>query len=139
MSKNTRLASFVVDIQANALAELLNNGFIDIYEGPQPESPDESVGLRKLCVSLKFGSPAFMPAVMGIISANPISASKSVADVNPATWARCFRADHKTAVMDVSAGTKDANIILPNTHIVRGITIGVSSFMHSVAKLTAGV
>lgn len=139
MSKNTRLASFVVDIQANALAELLNNGFIDIYEGPQPESPDESVGLRKLCVSLKFGSPAFMPAVMGIISANPISSNKSVADVNPATWARCFRADHKTAVMDVSAGTKDANIILPNTHIVRGITIGVSSFMHSVAKSTSGV
>jgi hypothetical protein len=97
------------------------------------------LALRKLCVSLKFGSPAFMPAVMGIISANPISSSKSVADVNPATWARCFRADHKTAVMDVSAGTKDANIILPNTHIVRGITIGVSSFMHSVAKLTAGV
>src|SRR3954471_9952938 len=139
MSKNTRLAGFVVDIQANALAELLNNGFIDIYEGPQPESPDESVGARKLCVSLKFGSPAFMPSVGGILSANQIGAGKSVADVNPATWARLFQADHKTAVMDVSVGTRDANIILPNTHIVRGITIGVSSFLHSVAKLTAGV
>lgn len=139
MAKNTRLAGFVVDIQANALAELLNDGFIDIYEGPQPDSPDEPVGQRKLCVSLKFGSPAFMSAVKGIISANPISAGKSVADVNPVTWARCFQADHRTSVMDVSAGTRDANIILPNTHIVRGITIGVSSFMHSVAKLTAGV
>ncbi len=139
MAKNTRLASFVVDIQANALAELLNNGFIDIFEGPQPDGPDEDVEQRRLCVSLKFGSPAFMPAVMGIISANPIGSSKSVADVNPATWARLFKADHKTAVMDMSVGEKSANIIVPNTHIVRGITIGVSSVTHAVATHTPGV
>lgn len=139
MSKNTRLANFVVDIQANALAELLNDGFIDIYDGTQPESPDDEVGSRKMCVSLKLGSPAFMPAVKGVISANPIQAGRIVANVNPATWARLYQADHKTSVMDVSVGTRDANIIVPTTHMVSGVTMSVSSFLHSVAKSTTGV
>jgi hypothetical protein len=30
--------------------------------------------------------------------------------------------------MDVSVGTRDANIILPTTHIVRGVTVTCSSF-----------
>ncbi len=33
MAKNTRLANSVVNAQANALAEMLKDGFIDIYDG----------------------------------------------------------------------------------------------------------
>jgi hypothetical protein len=139
MAKNTRLADIVVDAQADALAALLKDGFIDIYDGVQPESPASEVGARKMCVSLKLGAPAFMPSAKGSISANPILSGVSVADVNPATWARLYRSDHKTAVMDVSVGTRDANIILPTTHIVRGVTVTCSSFLHSVAKSTTGV
>lgn len=139
MAKNTKLATDIIDGQANLLATALKDGYIDIYDGVQPDSPETEVGSRKLCVSLKFGSPAFMPAENGIISANPIQQSRIIADVNPATWARCYRADHKTPVMDVSVGTKDANVIVPTTHMVSGVTMGISSFMHSVAKSVSGV
>lgn len=139
MAKNTKLATDIVDGQANLLAEALKDGFIDIYDGSQPESPETDIGNRKLCVSLKFGSPAFMPAQKGVISAHPIQQGRIIADANPATWARCYRSDHKTPVMDVSVGTKDANIIVPTTHMVTGVTMGISSFLHSVAKSTSGV
>jgi hypothetical protein len=138
MAKNTKLATDIIDGQADLLAAALKDGFIDIYDGSQPESPETDVGNRKMCVSLKLGSPAFMPAVKGVISANPIQPGRIIADVNPATWARLYRADHKTPVMDVSVGTKDANIIVPTTHMVSGVTMGVSSFLHSVAKSTSG-
>lgn len=139
MAKNTKLATDIINGQADLLAAALKDGYIDIYDGTQPESPEADVGTRKMCVSMRLGSPAFAPSVKGLISANQISSGVSVADVNPATWARLYRADHKTAVMDVSVGTRDANIILPTTHIVRGVTVTCSSFLHSVAKSTTGV
>jgi hypothetical protein len=73
MAKNTKLANIVIDAQAEVLASLLKDGFIDIYDGSQPDSPETEVGTRKMCVSLKLGSPAFMPSVKGLISANPIA------------------------------------------------------------------
>lgn len=139
MVKRTKLADVVVEAQADALAKLCAGGFIDIYDGEQPESDEAPITKQKLCVSLEFGSPAFAPAVKGILSANPIKSGVAVADVNPATWARIYKSDHRTRLMDVSVGKKDANIILPTTHIVRGVTVSCSSFTHSVAKATAGV
>lgn len=139
MPKNTKLADIVVEKQADALASLLSDGFIDIYDGTQPESADTEIVKQKLCVSLKFGNPAFMPSQRGVISANVIASSVALETVEKASWARLFRADHKTKVMDVSVGTRDANVILPTTNIVRGVTVTCSSFQHSVAKSTSGV
>lgn len=139
MTKKTRLSNLVVNVQADALATLLANGFIDIYDGVQPDSADVDVSNQTLSVSLQFGSPAFMPAQDGVLAANPIKAAVATKTVERATWARLYRSDHKTKVMDVSVGTKDANIILPTTNIQSGVTVSCSSFTHSVAKATSGV
>lgn len=138
MPKNTRLADIVVNAQADALASLLKDGYMDIHGGTQPDSPDVAT-ISRPSVSLKLAAPAFLPAERGVISANPISSGVADLDVEQATWARLYKADHKTAVMDVSVGMKDANVILPTTHIVRGVTVSCSSFTHSVAKSTPGV
>lgn len=138
MAKNTKLADVVVNAQGEALATLLKGGFIDIYDGVQPASADVPTSSR-LCVTLQFGSPAFNPAQKGVLSANPIKSGVAVGDAEPATWARLFQEDHKTVVMDVSVGTRDANIILPTARIVKGVTVTCSSFQHSIAKSTAGV
>lgn len=141
MPKSTRLSDIVVNTQADALAALLKSGFIDIYDGKQPESADEPVTTQRRCVSLQLGAPAFLPSVRGVIEANPIASGITEADAEPrVTWARCFKADHKTAVMDVSVGEKEgsANLVLPTTRLVRGVTVTISSFVHSVAKSTTG-
>lgn len=139
MAKRTRLSSLVVSGQAEFLAKLLNNGFIDIYDGQQPEDADEEITDQRLGVTLQFGSPAFLPPVKGVISANLVRSGVAVAELKKATWARLYREDHKTKVMDVSVGERDANILLPTTHLVRGVTVSCSSFVHSIAKKSMGV
>jgi len=139
MSRHTRLSSVLVNRQADVLAKLLVDGFIDIYDGLQPNDADDPIsGGQTLGVTLRFGNPAFLPAEKGSIAANPIQSGTAVAELKKATWARCYADDHKTAVMDVTVGTADANIILPATHIVRGVMVGCTSFVHSIAKKTAG-
>lgn len=138
MAKSTKLSDLVVNAQGDALASLLTNGFIDIYDGAQPDSADSPTTAR-LCVTLRFGSPAFASAQKGMLAANPIKSGVAVADAEPATWARLYKEDHKTAVMDVSVGTRDANIILPTARIMKGVTVTCSSFQHSIAKSAVGV
>jgi hypothetical protein len=138
MAKSTRLTNLAVNTEADAFARLMDGGFIDIYDGAQPESGDTPVSKQVLAVTLGLGSPAFMPALDGILIANPITSGVAKASVNPATWARVYRADHKTVVMDLSVGTRDANIILKTANIPEGVKIECSSFQHLIPKSLPG-
>jgi hypothetical protein len=138
MAKNTRLTNLAVNTEADAFAALMDGGFIDIYDGLQPDSADAPLGKQVRGVSLGLGRPAFMPALDGILSANPITPGVATASINPATWARVYRADHKTFVMDVSVGTRDANIILRTTNIPEGVKVECSSFQHLIPKSVPG-
>lgn len=141
MAKDTSLANFLISDQANIMAAHLDEGYIDIFDGAKPDAPDSEVTTQKRCVSLRLGKPAFLPADKGVIVANPIASGVAFADAMPATWARLYKADHKTAVMDVTVGAKSGqfNIVLATDRIVKGITVTCTSFVHSVAKSTPGV
>ncbi len=135
--RDTRLSTLVVNAQAEALAKLADGGYVDIYDGERPKSADDPVTTQTLGVSLQLGVPAFLPAEGGTLTANPLGSNVAVGRIK-ATWARVTAADHKTALKDLSVGTRDANIILPTTNIEPGVTVSASSFVHSVAKSTPG-
>lgn len=141
MAKDTSISNFVISDQANIMAAHLDDGYIDVFDGVKPVSTEAEITSQKRCVSLRFGKPAFMPADKGVITANPIASGVAFADAMPVTWARLYKADHKTVVMDVTAGAKSGqfNIVLPTDRIVKGITVTCTSFIHSVAKSTPGV
>lgn len=141
MAKDSTIANFVVSDQADVMALHLNDGYIDIFDGIKPENAETEITNQRRCVSLKLGNPAFMPAERGVITANPISSGVAFNDAEPATWARLYKSDHRTPVMDVTVGAKSGqyNIILPTARIVKGITVSCTSFVHSVAKSTPGV
>lgn len=132
--KVTRLADIAVDTEANAFAALMDGGYIDIHGGTQPETADTPLSGQPLAVALSFGSPAFRRSVGGTITANPIDAGVAVETVNPVTWARIYRADHRTSVMDVSVGTRNAVLLLPSVNVPANITVTCSSFSHTVIK-----
>lgn len=136
MSKNTQLTTLAVNTEADAFAALMNDGYLDIYDGSQPANGDVAISGQTLGVSIRFGAPAFLPAVAGLIAANPMTPGVIAASINPATWGRVYRSDHVTPVMDVSVGTSDANVVLPTTNLVAGVTVTVGSFTHTVAKST---
>ncbi len=134
MTKITNLSNLSVNVEADAFAALMDGGFIDIYDGQQPKSADETLSGQRRGVTLSFGNPAFRPAVAGIITANTIAPGVAGVSLNPATWARIYRSDHKTVIMDVSVGTKDAVIVLPSTNLPAGITVTCSFFAHTVTR-----
>lgn len=136
--KRTNLAVIAVDAEARAFASLLDGGFIDIYDGAMPGDAASRIGAQKLGVSLELGNPAFSPPIDGVIFANPITSGIAKADINPATWARVYRSDHRTVVMDITVGVTDANLIVPTTNIAAGVLVSCSSFSHHIAKANVG-
>lgn len=137
MPKRTVLSEKSVNAEADAFGALMDGGFIDIFGGEAPTSSDMAVGDQIRAVSLAFGTPAFGRSAGGSIIANPIQSALAERTVNPVTWARVFRADHKTSVMDVSVGTRDATLILPTTNIAANVTITCSFFSHAIRKSAA--
>lgn len=138
MARNTQLTDAAVSVQADAMAALLDGGFVDVMSGAQPASGDTPIDTQKVLVVMSFGKPAFRPASLGVIEANTIAPGIAIATGDP-TWFRAYRADHKTSVFDGSAGKTNANMILPAKTIVEGVTVGCSSLTHTVVKSQAGI
>jgi hypothetical protein len=139
MALDTKLSDLAVTVQADALAGLLDNGFVDVMTGPKPDSANEPVTTQTVLVTLSFGKPAFLKSVGGVIAANAIAPGVAMGR-GDATWFRAYRADHTTPVFDGSAGKgKGFNMELPAKTIVEGVTVGCSGLTHTVTKSMPGI
>lgn len=139
MALNTQLSNLAVNTEANALAALLNGGYIDIYDGVQPATADTALSGNNLLVTLNLSLTAFGSSSGGVITANTISPGVC-ALTGTATFFRAYKSDHTTAVMDGTVGVVigQANLILSTTALTSGTTVNVTSFTHTVAKSTSG-
>lgn len=125
----TRLSNLAVNAEVNAHAALLNGGWMDIYDGPQPEEADASPsGDAHLLASVRFRSPAFEQGLMGAAKARAMDSDPDAARTGDAAWYRLYQADHKTTVEDGSIGVKDANLILNSVHIQQHAEVTVRGF-----------
>jgi len=134
MSLSTRLSNTVVEAQAQAMADLCDGGVMRIYSGPQPA--DAMTGLagdNSLLVSVTLGTPAFSSVQYGVMTANAIT-SGVASDNGTASWFRIYKADGTTAIMDGSVGTTATNLVLSSTAITTGVTVEVTSFVHTLLK-----
>jgi hypothetical protein len=138
MPKNTQLTDLAVNVQANALAALVDGGFVDVMTGKQPDAGDIDITDQVLLVTMGFGKPAFRGAMGGVLSSNGITAGVAISDGDP-TWFRAYGPDRRTPVFDGSAGVSDSNMILPAKTVIRGITVSCSGITHSVVKSMAGI
>lgn len=139
MALNTKIADATVNAQANALATLLNNGYLRIYDGTQAATADTAVGAQVLLAELRFGATAFGAAVSGVITANAITADSSANASGTATWFRCLASDGTTVVFDGSVGTATSNMIMATTTITALQSVSCSAFSHDVQNATAGL
>lgn len=136
MALNTQLADATVNAQAAALATLCNSGTIKIYDGTQPATADTALGAQVLGVTLTFGATAFPAASGGLLTANAITAGTAVAGITP-TWARIFKSDGITVVMDVSAGASGCNLTIGA--FTAGTIVSATNFTHDVKNSTSGL
>ena len=135
MALNTQIADATVNAQAASLATLCNSGLIKIYDGTQPATADAALAGNTLGVTLTFGATAFPAAVSGLLTANAITAGTAVAAITP-TFARIFKSDATTVVMDVSAGAASANLIIGA--FTAGTVVSATSFTHDIRNATSG-
>ena len=125
---NTRLSTIARNTALDAIGSLLDNGYIRIYNGTQPASPDVAVSTQTLLAELRFGTPAFGSASNGIITAGSITDEDMALYTGVATWFRVLDAS-ENALWDGSVGTDTANMNLSTTSIQNGARITLSSLL----------
>jgi hypothetical protein len=112
--------------ELDALATLLNNGYLRIYSGAQPATP-ETAASGILLAELRFGATAFGAASAGVITANTITADSGADATGTAGYFRTLKSDGTTAVYDGSVGTSGSDLNLNSTAIQSGAEVSITS------------
>jgi hypothetical protein len=114
------------DVMLNALAAEANSGYLRIYSGSQPATP-ETAASGTLLAELRFNATAFGASSSGVITANAITSDTSANNTNTAGYYRALKSDGTTALWDGSVSTTGADLNLNSTAIQSGANVSVSS------------
>ncbi len=121
------VASSAVSRNLGLDAELdqLNSGFLDIYSGTRPATPETAIGVQIKLVRLTFGATAFAAASAGSKAANAIGSAAGLA-TGTAAWARLLKSNG-TATHDITVGTATSTLIVDSTSVQLGGTVACSA------------
>jgi hypothetical protein len=132
VATNTHLSIASWNLALNAALDTpLASGFIEIYTGTQPATPDTALSGNTLLATLGINATAFGAASSGTKTANAVT-SGTAGNTGTATWFRCYKSDGTTAVLDGSCGTSGADMDLNTTSIVSGATVAVTAWTVSM-------
>lgn len=140
MSKNTQVATAIVNAQADLVARALDDGYLRIYAGVQPSNADTAVTSQTLLAELRFAATSAPAADNGVITFDDIDSAVAVAN-GTAAWFRCLAADGTTVVLDGSLGLAgdDPNLVLNAVTIAIGGSVAVSSYTHALPRAVTGL
>lgn len=100
------------------------SGKLRIYSGSRPATGG---AITTLLAELTCNA-TFAPAASGgVLTLNAITQDSSADSTGTATWARIFKSDGTTIVLDCSVGTSAADIILNTTSIVTAAAVACTS------------
>jgi hypothetical protein len=141
MAKNTQMANATVNAQADAMAALLNNGYLRIYDGTQAATADTALGAQVLLAELRFNATAAPAASGGLLTFNSFTADSSANATGTATWFRALKSDGTTVVFDGNVGATGSTSCLEmaTVSIVSGVQVSISSFTHDVLNSSSGL
>lgn len=133
MALNTQLTNAAASAACDVVTALLNNGFLDIYDGTQPANANTAVTSQTKLARLSFGATAFGAASNGVATANAITSDSDADATGTASWFRACTSGG-TAVYDGTVGTGTHNLVLTTTSIAQHGTVSVSSLTFTVKK-----
>jgi hypothetical protein len=119
--------------QIDNLTARLNNGYFRFYAGTKPATADAALSGNTLLAELRFAATAFAPASGASATSNAIAQDASADADGTATFVRCFASDGTTAVCDLTVGTSGAEVTVPNTTFVSGLTVTNSAMVITLA------
>jgi hypothetical protein len=134
MALNLKISNTAANAEADALARLLDNGYLRIYSGTQAADADTAIGAQVLLAELRFNATSAPAASAGVLTFNAFTSDSSADATGTATWARALKSDGTTVVFDESVGTSGANLNLNSVAISAGAAVSVSSHSYTVPK-----
>jgi hypothetical protein len=114
------------NVAVNAVAVLCNSGFIEVYSGTRPATPDTALSGNTLLATLTFSATAFGAGSSGVAAANSIT-SGTAAATGTAAWARVYKSDGVTVVGDCNVGTSGSDMNFSTVSFTIGATIACTS------------
>lgn len=132
MARNTRLSEEAQNVQLDALAPLADDGYIRLYDGEQPATPNTAVTTQTLLAELRLGNPAFGAAVGGIITANPIADDSDANATGTVSWFRVLKSDGVSPLWDGSVGVANADGIVNSVSIQQHARVKIDVFTHDL-------
>ncbi len=139
MAKDARLSNAMRSLQANAIDQEYDNGYLRIYTAGsgRPAGPDTAISDQVLLAELRFAADAVASESNGVLTFAALTPEDAALATGTAAFARALKADGTTALQDYSVGTSDANVVLATTSIVAGVQVSVSSMTVTVAASSA--
>jgi hypothetical protein len=135
MANNPLFYDASIEAELNALAALVNAGFLNIYTGGQPALDGGLTGT--LLVQLAFSPTAFANATAsgGIVTvtANPIT-NGTASNTGTAGYFALVASNGSTVIGTGSVGTSGADLNMSTTAIVSGAVVSCSSFSLTQAQ-----
>lgn len=124
------LSELAANVQLTALSRLFDGGFLRVYTGPRPQSPDEPINEQRLLAEVRFSSPAFRKPKNGYVRSREIEPDPHAAPEGDgeASWYRVFAADGETALIDGTVGTHDADMLVSSTTIQRSAKFSIMEY-----------
>jgi len=133
MANNLKISTTAVNAQADSLSDLLDNGYLRIYDGTQPANANTAITTQVLLAELRFNATASPAASGGVLTMNSITQDSSANATGTATWFRALKSDGSTAVFDGSVGTASCDLNLGSTSITSGASVAVTSMTYTVS------
>lgn len=134
MANNFKRANAAVNAEADNVCALLNNGFLDIYDGSQPATADTAIGAQVKLARCTYGATAFGAASAGVATANAIGTDSAADATGTAAWFRAWKSDGTTPVFDGSVGTSAADLVLNSVAIQINAAVSVTSQTYTATK-----
>ena len=134
MASNPKITNIGVNTEADAFAALFNGGRLLIYDGSQPATADTAITTQRLLATLTFATTAFPAAANGVLTANAITSDMAAALTGTPAWFRALKSDGLTKIMDGSAGTANADLIISTAAIQANAQVDCTSFVLTLSK-----
>ena len=133
MANNLTISITAVSAQADALSDLLDNGYLRIYDGTQPANANTAITTQVLLAELRFNATAAPAASSGVLTMNSITQDSNANNTGTATWFRALKSDGSTVVFDGSVGTSGCDLNLGSASITSGASVAVTSMTFTVS------
>jgi hypothetical protein len=134
---NPKLSNAGANAAADAVARLVDNGYLRIYDSTgaaQPATADTAITTQVLLAELRFNATSAPAASAGVLTFNGFTADSSADASGTATWFRALKSDGTSAVFDGSVGASGANCNLNAVAIVAGAAVSISSATYTQSK-----